>query len=73
MSSPDLGVLDGEVLALLDHLGEIFERDVSARARIVEATVGVFLDHHRIVLCGHSASSQDFGRLRKQPITIARR
>ncbi len=49
-----LGVLYREILALLHHLGEIVERHIGAGARIVEAAVGIFLYHHRIVFCGHS-------------------
>src|SRR6266540_2826453 len=42
-----LGVVDDEILARLHHGREVFERDVGARAGIVEPSVGVFLDRDR--------------------------
>ena len=39
-----LGVIDHEILAALDHGGEIFERHIGAGAGVVEPPVGVFLD-----------------------------
>src|SRR5690606_24060879 len=38
----------------LDHLGKVFECHVSAGSGIVETAIGVFLDHHRFILDGHS-------------------
>jgi hypothetical protein len=42
-----LGVVDDEILARLHHGRQVFERDVGARAGIVEPPVGVFLDGDR--------------------------
>ena len=36
-----LGIMHHEMLALPDHAAQIVQRDVAARARIVQATVGV--------------------------------
>ena len=45
-----LGVIDDEILAGLDHGGEVFERHVGARAGIVESPVGVLFNGDG--LCG---------------------
>ena len=42
-----LGVVDDEILAGLDHGGEIFERDVGTGAGVVETPVRVLLDGDR--------------------------
>jgi hypothetical protein len=42
-----LGVVDDEILTILDHHGEVFEGHVSAGAGIIEPPVGVFLDRDR--------------------------
>jgi hypothetical protein len=71
VSTGCLGILDGEILSSLDHLGQIFQRHIGAGARIVEPSVGVFFYNHRVVFCGHPHSSQEGRSLRKQPVTIA--
>ena len=38
------GIVDDEILAVLDHVSEVFEGDVGAGPSIVEPTVRVFLD-----------------------------
>ena len=43
-----LGVVDDEVLASLDHRSKVFERDIGARAGVIEPPVGVFLDRDRL-------------------------
>src|SRR3984885_10602632 len=43
-----LGVIDDEILAGLDHGGEVFERHIGARAGVVEPPVGVLLDRDRL-------------------------
>ena len=48
-----LGVIDDEILAVLDHGGEVFERHIGARAGVVEPPVGVFLDRDRLCGLGH--------------------
>ncbi len=48
-----LGVLNGEILALLDHLRQVFQRHIGAGARIVEAAIGIFLDYDLAVVFGH--------------------
>ena len=52
-----LGVVDDEILALLDHLGEVFERHVGGGAGVVEPAVGVFLDDRRSSFVAMSSSS----------------
>ena len=51
-----LGVLHLEALAIQDQLLDVGQRDVGAGLRVVEATVGVFLDQpgrggHRVLHC----------------------
>ena len=48
-----LGVVDDEILARLDHGGEVFERHVGAGAGVVEPPVGVFLDCDRLFFVCH--------------------
>ena len=42
-----LGVMDDEILSRLDHGREVFERHIGACTRVVEPSVGVFLDRDR--------------------------
>src|SRR5258708_12046025 len=44
-----------KVTAILDHLCEILEGDVSARRRIVETAVGILFDDHRFRVACHIA------------------
>ena len=48
-----LGIVDDEILAVLDHPREVFERDIGAGAGVVEAPVGVLLDDDRFFGLGH--------------------
>jgi hypothetical protein len=45
-----LGVVDHEIAAFLDHRGEIVERHIAARRRVVEPAIGVFLDDNRLLV-----------------------
>ena len=49
-----LGVGDDEILALLQHLGEILERDIGRGAGVVETPVRVLLDGGRRLLLRHA-------------------
>jgi len=40
--------VDDEITAALDQLGEVLERYIAARRRIVEPPIGVFLDDDRL-------------------------
>ena len=46
-----LGVAHDEIGPLLNHLTEILEGDITAGRRVVEPTVRVFLDDHRLAIC----------------------
>jgi hypothetical protein len=46
-------IWDDEVLALFHQSREVLQRDIAARAGIVEPTVGVFLDRDRFCGLGH--------------------
>ena len=62
-----LGVMSDEIAALLDQLGEIVERDIAARRRVVEPPVGVFLDDDRL---GRSAGLSLFGVFMRAPSPV---
>jgi hypothetical protein len=53
---PALGVEDHKIIAFLDHGGEVLERDISARAGIVEPPVRVFFDRDGFIFLGHDRS-----------------
>lgn len=49
------GIIDVKGFARLDHRGEILQRDIRTGRRVVQATVGVFLDGDALLgrLCAH--------------------
>ena len=53
MSSPLLASIDDEIVARLDHFSQVVQSHVGARARIVEAPVGVFLYRDGLLFAGH--------------------
>jgi len=59
-----LGIGHDEILAGPHHLREIFQRYIRARARVIEATIGVFLDDRRGfgALFGHELHHSLFWR-----------
>ena len=65
-----LGVIDEEILAVLDHRGEVFERHIGAGAGIIEPPVRVFLDRGGLVRFRHGLTHADRGegtrRLRRR-------
>ena len=48
------GIVDGEILAALDHCGEILQRHIGAGSGIIQAPIGVFLDDNRLFGFRHS-------------------
>jgi hypothetical protein len=58
-----LGVIDDEIGMGFDHAGEIVQRHIARCRRVVEASIGVFLDDDRrrfgATRVGHLATSPD--------------
>jgi hypothetical protein len=48
-----LDIVHNKVLAPLHHRGEVFERHMSAGARVVEPPIGVFFDYDRMFRFSH--------------------
>jgi hypothetical protein len=53
-----LGVVDDEIVARLDHGGEVLERHIGAGAGVVEPTIGVFLDGDRFFRLSHGSHAR---------------
>ena len=70
------GIVDDEIIALLDHHGQVFQRHIRTRACVIQAPVCVLLDRDGLAIAGaHSSpvwrsaagnpcASQQIGRLR---------
>ena len=65
------GVEHHEILAALDHHGEVLERHVSAGPGVVEPPVGVFFDFDRFFFFGHGAHASPCPGLKHNRIPLA--